>query len=282
MANREIAQAFVAAADIAKKVPKHLQEAAFNRALDHLLAPRAPAPDSRQARVSRKSTEVVSVAASHARDLLSQIDRTRYPDVGTTARIADRALKVLQLADADLGVDGLSAAEIADILTKKFRLPVRANSIIKALERENETVDIRHSGERGRTFHLMAPGEDYLARLRAGEAPARGRQRGTPVKHSGAARKSTGKREKAAPRSVRPAPKRTSGRPGPKAAVGQLISSGFFKTARTISEIQGELKHKRGHSYTLQELAPALVRSLRDQTLLRERNSSGQYEYTGA
>ena len=76
--------------------------------------------------------------------------------------------------------------------------------------------------------------------------------------------------------------KKVGGRPGPKAAIGQLLNSGFFRSARTISEIQEELQHRRGHGYSVQELSPALVRSVRDQSLSRERNSEGQYEYSQA
>lgn len=75
---------------------------------------------------------------------------------------------------------------------------------------------------------------------------------------------------------------RARGRPGPKAAIGQLLESGYLRSARTISQIQEELQHRRGHRYAVQELSPALVRSVRDGSLTRERNESGQYEYRQA
>src|SRR5947209_14312212 len=162
MAEDDIARAFEAAAEIVKKVPRHLQEVAFNRALDHLLSRQNSGTTGTTSATPRARTGSSQRGPGAPRgagpNLLNAIDRTRYPDVGSTGRIADRALKVLQLAHDDFAVDGLTAAELAEILSQKFRLTVRANSIIKALERETDTVDIRQS-ERGRTFHLMAPGE---------------------------------------------------------------------------------------------------------------------------
>src|SRR5437867_3515817 len=129
MAEERLAKAFKQAAAIAKQMPKHLQEAAFNRALDQLLGnptteESAVIPIARRLRSKQTGTE-----DKEAEGLLEKIDRTRYPDVGATNRVADRALKVLQLANDDHGVDGLSAQKIAEILTNKFRLPVSANSV---------------------------------------------------------------------------------------------------------------------------------------------------------
>lgn len=285
MSSSDMKDAFVAAAEIAKSVPKHLQEIAFNRALDQLLKG-VSSSGSAHSPAGRTKGEKSATAS-----LLERIDRTRYPDIGATSRLGDRALKVLQLAETDLDIDGLTGAEISEILTKKFKLPARADSVRKALERETGTVDERDSPDRGRTFHLMAPGEDYLSRLRAGttdEAPSPRRRAGS--KGRGRANKIVEKPERsdkvkkelinsASPRK-NASTRKSGGRPGPKAAVGDLIKSGFFGTPRTISDIQRELKHKRGHAYSLQELSPALVRSLRDRALSRERNSAGQYEYT--
>jgi hypothetical protein len=126
----------------------------------------------------------------------------------------------------------------------------------------------------------MAPGEAYLAKLRAGENAGRERRgaaRKTAKKADG--QEKEGKPSKATAKK-KATGKRVTGRPGPKAAISQLVDAGFFRTARTISEIQEELEHRRGHGYSVQELSPALVRSVRDQSLSRERNSEGQYEYS--
>jgi len=277
---------FAEAAVIAKKVPKNLQEAAFNRAVDELLGGRSKAKSGVGAtnRHTRRNRAESSGDAA-ASGLLEGIDRTKYPDIGATTRVADRALKVLKLAHDDHGVDGLTAIQIAEVLTKKFRLPVKTHAIRMALERESGTVDVRSGAGGSRVFHIMAAGDAYIERLRSGEESVERRRRKAPQRKSQAkkaqAKKSgTARKEKASAK--KNSASKTSGRPGPKAAIGQLMQADFFRSSRTISDIQKELRHKRGHAYTVQDLSPALVRCVRDESLTRERNESGQYEYTKA
>jgi hypothetical protein len=68
-------------------------------------------------------------------------------------------------------------------------------------------------------------------------------------------------------------------RRGPKSALEDLVGEGFFSEARTINDAQEQLRHKKGLTFTLQELAPAFVRLLRERQLDRDRNDSGHYEY---
>lgn len=292
MAERDLDKAFEAAAAIAKKLPKNLQEAAFNRALDHLLAARdsVTAPQSGQNPVSGKVEEQDT-------NWINQIDRTRHPDMDATSRIADQALKVLQLAHKDHRIDGLSAPFIARVLTDRFRLPVKSNAVAIALQRERGTVNPVKTRD-GTVFRLTAPGERYLDELRSQDntdsdavprrksksrAATRNETSGTSSRKPAASEPST-KASASEPRtkSTGATGSKRTGRPGPKAAIALLLSSGFFNSSRTISDVQRELKHKRGHTYTVQELAPALVRTLRDETLDRQRSENGQYEYVKA
>lgn len=283
MVQADIEKAFETAAAIAKKLPENLQEAAFNRALDHLLNTRAPTASK------PRSDSWSANALQNDDDWVNAIDRTRYADIGATTRVADQALKILQLAQADHGIDGLTAPQIARVLIDKFRLRVSANAVSVALQRERGTVNARR-GPAGITFHLMAAGERYLDKLRQREPgdaafPTSSRRKSrlsTKGKSSRSAKPDTSPVNKpVASHSEKPAAgvRRRSGRPGPKAAVADLVHSGFFDKPRGISDVQEELKHKRGHVYTLQELSPALVRSLRDHTVDRKRNELGQYEY---
>jgi len=289
MADESLEQAMLKAAEIAKKLPEGLQEAAFNRALDHILAGPARTGGQRKTKtVSEKAS--VDDTANRIGELLRAIDRTAYPDVGSTTRTADRALKVLQLAHQDYDVDGLTASEIAEILSQKFRLPVKVGAVKIALQRETSTVDIRPGPGGSRLFHIMAPGDEYLAQLRAGsdagaDGGAGSRTAPKKAKASNRKRRASTKpktEERPAGGSGVKARKKTNGRPGPKAAVAILADDGFFDEPRTISQIREELRHHKGHAYSVQELSPALVRSLRDHTLARARTDSGQYEYTKA
>ena len=183
MAKKGLEKALLEAAELAKKLPENLQEAGFNRALDQILGKDAPSHggrqrDSKNSRRKRTNPGDEPDKGNRAADLIDAIDRTAYPDVGATNRVADRALKVLELAHRDHSVDGLTASEIAHILSAKFRLSVKANSITKALERETETVDLLSGSGSSRVFRIMASGEAYLEKLRAGTTPGE-RRKGT-------------------------------------------------------------------------------------------------------
>ncbi len=289
MVDKNLEDAFLQAAEIAKKLPKNLQEAGFNRALEQLLGKtdsKPPGGGGARGRSGKQKQKTSDEAERPDFDqLLDSIDRTAYPDVNATTRVADRALMVLQLAHQDHGVDGLTASEITTILSRKFRLPAKVNSVSKALEREVGTVDVRAGTGAARVFHIMAPGEAYLKELRSGEQisqPRRQKAKSNTAKgsspKSGSKKKATSKKKTVKKKSG----KKAAGRLGPKAAINSLIESDFFQSARGIAEIQEELRHRRGHSFSVQELSPALVRSVRDGSLARQRNDSGQYEYTQA
>lgn len=281
MADDPTRRAFVQAAEIARVVPKHLQEAAFNRALDHLLGRTAPATGARAFEPRRGERAERRGNQDEFSGVFDSISRTKHPDVGSTTRVADRALKVLELAQQTYSVDGLTAAQIADILTKKFRLPVKVNAVNMALERETDCVDVTRNTAGVKRFHLMAPGEEYLQRLRSGEKSARQRKPAKAIRKDSNRDNAQAEDPKIAKKAeVKPSKKSSTSRPGPKAAIGKLLASSFFKSARIITQVQEELRNNWGHQYSVQELAPALVRSLREGTLKRDRNASGQYEYT--
>ena len=158
---KDIEDIFLKAAEIVKKLPKNVQETAFNRAVEELKK-----KQSETGRIIKKEVIREKNSSSATNDIIDKIDRTKYPDMGETSRTADWALKVLQLAAEDYDTDGLTAAQIASILTLKFRLPVTANAINTALDRETKTVDVKKSIQ-GKIFRIMAPGEDYLHQLRS-------------------------------------------------------------------------------------------------------------------
>lgn len=191
---------FAQAAAIAQKLPENLQEAAFNRALDELLGGPKHGSSARTKKSSGRTKNVKpekNTAQTESNDFIDAIDRTKYPDIGSTNRVADRALKVLHLANEDLGIDGLSASQIAEALTKKFRLPATTAAIRMALQREAQTVDVRASQDGRNRFHIMAPGDDYLEKLRAGEIDPRIQKRRKATKKKSVAPKKSANKKKA-------------------------------------------------------------------------------------
>ncbi len=281
----DLDKTFAKAAEIAQKLPENLQEAAFSRALDELLEESAQRSGAKNRRSSQRGTKPKpesQKAEAESENLLGTINKTEYPDIGATARVADRALKVLQLANEDHGTDGLTARQISEILTQKFRLPVTPNAVLMALQRESQTVDVRPGPNQKKIFHIMAPGDEYLKNLRSGETETRTCHKSKTAKKK--AKKKPTVREKAASKkqASKKATQRKSTTLGPKAAVGKLIETGFFDNPRQISEIQEELKHNKGLTFRVEKLSTPLLRYVRDETLSRSRNDSGQYEYSKA
>jgi hypothetical protein len=292
MASQSLEELFARAAEIAKGVPKNLQEVAFNRALDQLMGAKGTANDPASKRAhagARRAPSGDKADKTESKSFIEKIDRTRHSDVGQTTRLADRALKVLELALHQHNVDGLTASDISEILTRTFRLPAKPNAVGMALNRERTTVNVRR--EHGKLlFHIMQPGEEYLRRLReqptaerAQPSTARREQKShrqpkansKPKKRTKTPKEGAGK--KRAPGST--SRKATTGRIGPKAGIERLLVNGYFSSPRGIANIQQQLKHTLGYDFSVTELSPGLVRLLRGGQLRRDRNESNQYEY---
>jgi hypothetical protein len=284
----ELKAAFKRAADIAAVVPESMQEAAFHRALDQILGtageqPAASRAPSRRGQRQTTKTEPEAAAEDPAAQLIHGINRTAYPEIASATKVLDRALAVLRLASRDFNIDGLTAPEIAKVLTEKFRQRTTRQAVTQALGAAHTMVD---TGRRGRTtvYRIMQPGEDYLeaggSQARAGEdgkSPSLRRRRRQSRRRQPAGRS----RASSASEETSPAPRAARGgrRRGPKAVLEELISEGFFSEPRTMVETQEQLRHKKGIRYTLQDLSPTFVRLLREGRLDRDRNASGQYEY---
>jgi hypothetical protein len=130
----ELKQAFKRAAEIAAVVPAPMQEAAFHRALDQILGKDEPAAAPRRnGREPSEEPAAKVTVADHAKHLIDEINRTAYPEVASATKVLDRALAVLRLASRDFDIDGLTAPEIAKVLTQKFRLRTSRQAVTKHL-----------------------------------------------------------------------------------------------------------------------------------------------------
>jgi len=170
---------FRQAAEIAAQVPESMQEAAFNRALDLLTGEptteTAPTTRPRSPKSKPKSTKSApsgadAAAAGSAATLIEQIDSTQHPGVRAASKVLDRALMVLQIALSEHEIDGLAPAEIARILTDKFRIGTSDAAVRMALGNATNLVNRVPRG-RGFVYRIMGPGDDYLAHLAS--APAK-------------------------------------------------------------------------------------------------------------
>lgn len=295
----DLKELFKQAAEIAKQVPDSMQVAAFNRAVDLLTGGAAappPAPARTPRRVSRasgKTTDLAEAGTSVA-ELIEQIDSTQHPGVRTSANVLDRALMILQIARTELQVDGLGSSTIAQILTDKFRVNTTDSGVRMALSRATHLVNRVPRGK-GFIYRIMGPGEDHLSHLN--EAEPRGSATPRPPKPRTSHGKSRGGK-KGKQEAASPAPKSSNASAsasrkkgtaarvkkaaktlGTKAAIMELIQSGYFATARTGPEVKDHLRTKRGFDFGVTQLQVAMLRLVRESMLERDPNADGNYEY---
>lgn len=292
--DNDLQSLFRRAAEIAKVVPESMQEAAFHRALDSLMghpssaAQRPTPPTPRRAKVVQGTAPSNASATGDsdvdaAEVLLQEMDRTAHPEVLAATNVRDRSLLLLRAARDQHDIDGLTSAEIAKVLTEKFRIKTTDAAARMGLDR---AADLVHRVTRGQAnvYRIMVPGERYLEQLATGEGapkPPRGRtsrakkggrkpgqSNGSPSKEQEGSTGTAGRKARA-----------KNGRPGPKGALETLIEEGFFREAQSIGSIIEHLTHNRAIRYKTQDIAPTLTRLLREGKLVRARNADNQYEY---
>jgi len=272
----ELKKIFKEAAEVAAEVPEPLREAAFQRALDALLPkPAVPEPPPK---VSRTEPAPAPTSPSASRTgavttLMELMNRTELAAKMAGRKVLDRALLVLKAAHAH-SVESLSATEISQVLTQKFREATTPTAVRMALDRNSEYTDRRPEGA-GFVYSIMAPGERYLESL---AAPS-------PAGHSGKLRVPERKRSRVPDTGATPKKKGRkgkTGRPGPKVMLELLLAEGFFSQPRTMGEILSHVEEKKTHRYATSDFTATLQRLTRETKLERTRNSQGQYEYKAA
>src|SRR5258706_8336591 len=156
MSTEDLKKIFQAAAEIAKAVPKELREAAFNRALDALSWPGANTQQPRHPPGAPQAPAGATSDGDHAAILLEKLDRARHPEVSAAPRVLERALFLIRAARDDHSIDGLSAMQIAKVLTDKFRVRTSHQAVRQALDAAGDKVD-RNSSGRIATSRIMHP-----------------------------------------------------------------------------------------------------------------------------
>lgn len=269
-----------------------MHEAAFNRALDFLTdSPNStnmgihssnPVKKLRQSSYKRSSGDGGPVVDQ----LLREIDSTQHPGLTSTLKVLDRSLMVLEIALTDHHVDGLTPVEISRILTEKFRIGTTDAAVNMAIGKETNLVNRVPEGK-GYRYKIMGPGQEYLkklsqedsiptSRLQRKRKPSRRREEGEPTDHKPAIIKNDGK-EKEHPKGTRKSS--SSVKVGVKAALLELLNSGFFSEGRTSADVQTYLSKRRGLSFGIAQLRLAMLRLVREQKLERDEDQGGNYEY---
>lgn len=286
MAGEDYNKLFAQAAEIASNVPEAMQDAAFRRALDLLLdgdggGEEKPEVGNRpKGKAKRKpaSRTKQSDSDDRAATLVAELNRTSYPQISDASNVKDRALWLLRFANDDFSIDGLSAPEIAKVLTEKFRLNCTRQAVTQALDKASRLVD-RDTRAASVRYRIMDPGEKYLDNPESEEEDGEAKTQAKRPKAK-KARPAKANRSKAAKGGSGKSAKPKKGRPTPFTVLEGLVATGFFKTPQTISMIREHMEQKQGRKYKANELSPALLRLLRNEKLTRAKNDDKQYEYS--
>jgi hypothetical protein len=286
MPSDHLTEAFKQAAEIAKSVPDHLQETAFNRALDAILGQTAGGAEGSSRSTNRKAAKLKGVHEQKDAEidptvvLLEHMDSTAYPQVHDASKILDQALVILRAARDDFEIDGLSSPQIAKVLTEKFRHKTSRQAVQMALASAGRMVDRVTPASGATYFRIMRPGETYLDNPPKESTEGEKNKKRRKVAKKNASKEST--RSQAAEQKKTAVKKRGPSKKGAYAVVTELLRGGFFKTPRTLSAIIEHAANSLGYHLKTNELPAPLLRYLRDKNLKRAKNSDKQFEYSEA
>jgi hypothetical protein len=98
--------------------------------------------------------------------LTSVVDERTYSKLfASKGKLVDKSIAVLQLARDVLGIDGLTASQISEILTKKYRVAkVHRQNVSNDLRKATDYVHRIQSGSDYK-YLLMSTGEEHLKDL---------------------------------------------------------------------------------------------------------------------
>lgn len=272
----ELKELYRRAAEIAAEVPESMQEAAFNKAVEHLTGYATVHPPANVGGATQVPLQPIPAGAPPARldtaseDWHSEFNSTQHPEVLEASTVLDKSLHILSIARKDHGVEQLSPTDIAIILSNKYRIIAKANQISDKLGKVAGTLVDRRKVGKGFEYKIMLPGEQYLA----GQSPAPTTRRKSTSRKSGSGKSSSTGKSNGKTKS------RNGGRPSQKELITGLINAGYFDTPRTIADLIAYAKKHRGYTYKPTDLSTPLLRIMRDGRLKRDENDNGQWEYS--
>lgn len=286
---QDMEELFREAAKIAAVVPEAMQEAAFHRALDML----TNGDPTETQHTARRAPKQRSSAGPHAGtpelDRVSRViavSRDAAPEVDQETSVQGRSIALLVAASREADVDGLTAPEIAKILTEKFRHRTTRQAVQQAMDNSGNMVDRQKHANSAAVYRVMKAGEDWLAKpVEQRTAPSNGtrsrrRVSATQTAASVPAKSASAKTSSSATKAASAARSSSAGRrTGPKKVLEALISEGYFSEPRGMADIKQHLRHQKAMSFEASDLAPTLVRLLREGKLKRSKVEK-QYVYT--
>lgn len=249
MADRKMKRMFRDAADIARSVPAEFRQAAFDKAVDLLAQQETQSgsdpDDGRETRV-----HVTGLSA---------------PDA-----LIDRSVEALAFAANRLGLEVVTADQLASILNDRFGIPAPAALVASALGSAGAVVRTVQRGSQ--TLYRVVSDVPDDDTSEPEEVPRTPRRRSTDQPARAAAPKAAAKKKPV----TKKKPAKLSN--NPTDILNDLVALGFFATARTTTEVLLYLE-KQGLQLTTRQLAPLLMSLMRSGLLSRGRASGGRYGY---
>jgi hypothetical protein len=215
---------FEEAADIAETVPEELRGAACNRALDLLLARAGGGPGA---------SEADAILRGSAKD-------KRLLGIYGSEILLEKSVDMLNFATTRLGMEELSAEQIAALVNERFGIPTTETVVSMALTGAGGLVrGIQRSGKT--LYSIVSP---------AIEEP----------KHK------PRKRKKNEPD------------PTPGQIVRDLVALGFFQSARTTADLVLFLE-KKGIQFTTRQVIPVLSSLIAAGVIEKKKDRTGEFKY---
>lgn len=227
---------FREAADVARSLPPEFRQAAFNRALDMLAEQDRPRANG-SAEPDAEPAPKRGITGFAAPDYL--IDRT-FDAVGFAAE--------------RLGMESVTAEDVAEILQDRFGIKTPADMVASALNATGTVARTANFG--GRTIYRILT-----------------------TSSRGSARQKARNLEPAEKRAKKPAPKRRLKRGSSPGEIAQdLLALGFFATAKTTADVLLYVE-KQGLELTARQITPVLMRLMRGGELTGKKTRDGRYAY---
>lgn len=230
MADRHLKEIFREAAEIARSVPPEFRQSAFEKAVDLLSDSSGYVPPVRDAGGRATRVSVTGIPVSDA--------------------LIDKSVEALSYAANCLGLEAVTADQLATILNDNFGMPAPATLVANALTRAGTAVRTARQGQKT-LYRMVTP-----------RKPRRSAEAVEVEVETASAKRKRAKAQASTPADV----------------VNDLIALGFFATARTTADVLLYLE-KQGLDFTTRQLAPVLVAMMRRGQLRREAGADGPYRY---
>lgn len=258
MADRNMKRMFRDAADIARSVPAEFRQAAFDKAVD-LLAQQG------------------NGAANGSTD--DRETRVHLTGLSAPDALIDRSVEALAYAANRLGLEVVTADQLAAILNERFGVPAPASLVAAALGSAGAVVRTVQRGSQTLYRVVSEPAVDDSSD--PDEVDSTPHRRATDRPRPKTSAKPAAKAApKAAPAKKGPAKKKPSAKisSNPADIINDLVALGFFATARTTTDVLLYLE-KQGLQLTTRQIAPLLLSLMRSGLLNRGRANGGRYNY---